>query len=215
MSNGTAGFSRGKVFGVVVLVLLALLFGYLFYKRSHEAPTTTFENTVLNPPVDLPQFNLTDCNGNAFTRDSLQNQWTLLFFGYTNCMHLCPTTMSTLNQMYQILVTQQQSPMPQVVMISIDPEHDSLTKLKQFVTSFNPHFQGATGQRDEIDVLTKALNIEYAKQNSSENPNGYTIDHSGAVALVDPSGRLIMIFSPPIDPKVMAHDINLITSSSG
>lgn len=214
MIPGLSNLSRNQLIGIIVVAVLALILGIWLSMRAFGPPPEP-ANTVFSPSLDIASFNLTDTNGRAFDNAALQDHWTFLFFGFTNCPSICPTTMATLNQMYQILLNDKQNPMPRVVMVSIDPDNDTPVRLQQYVSSFNPNFVGAIGSKEDIDQLTSSLNIVYTKVQTSENPQGYTIDHSGAVLLIDPTGRLISIFSPPLDAATMANDFQLIVESSG
>jgi len=196
-----------------VIALLGGIFASHFYtqKTSLESAKTA---TIFSPPQEISKFSLVDSQGRPFNNNTFWGHWTFIFFGFTTCAQICPTTMNDLNQMYQSLLKNQQNPMPQVVLISIDPATDTLEKLGNYVQSFNPHFQGATGDKSEIDKLTSHLGILYQK--TKDKKTGLeTIDHSGAILLVDPSGKLAAIFSAPHDPVAMAKDFQVIVSNSG
>src|ERR1043165_1775630 len=131
---------------IILLALIALLGGfwashYYTQKTSLAAAKTA---TIFSPPQDITKFSLVDTKGRPFNNNTLWGHWTFIFFGFTSCAQICPPTLNDLNQMYQLLLKDQQNPMPQVVLISIDPATDTLKKLGSYVQSFNPHFQGAT-----------------------------------------------------------------------
>jgi protein SCO1/2 len=123
--------------------------------------------------------------------------------------------MADLNKMYAILLQQEQNPMPQVVLVSVDPANDTLEKLGNYVASYNPHFQGATGDKAEIDKLAASLNILVTQTPMGQKVGAQAIDHSGAILLIDPTGKLIAVFSLPHDPAAMARDFELIVKNSG
>lgn len=214
MKNPLSGLSGDKLYAVIALAIGAILLGLWFGFKSYSvAPTSAASDyTLFTPALDITPFQLTDSNDRPFTNLSLQGHWTLIYFGFTNCQSICPTTMTMLNNVYQILLQQQQNPMPDVVMITVDPDNDTPARMHDYVTSFNAHFQGVTGEKAQIDQLASNLNIVYTKVKTG---NGYTFDHSGAILLVDPSGRLIALFSPPLDAKSVAGDFTNIVNSSG
>lgn len=213
MKNPLSGLSINQIFAVIALAIGAILIGLWFSYRSFTPPKTESSNyTLYSPAADITPFQLTDSNGRSFTNMSLQGHWTFLYFGFTNCTSLCPTTMQLLNKIYQILLQQAQNQMPDVVMVTIDPDNDTPARLRDYVTSFNPHFQGVTGAKEQIQQLASNLNIVYTKVKTS---NGFTFDHSGLILLVDPSGRLIAVFSPPLDANSIAQDYQNIVNSSG
>lgn len=202
---------------LMILFALAALIGGLwagyFYTQKNTLAGAK-ASTIFSPPQEVAQFSLIDTKGRAFNNNSLWGQWTFMFFGFTNCGQICPTTMSHLNQMYQFLLKEKQNPMPQIMLISVDPERDTLKKLGDYVQSFNPHFQGATGDKAEIDKLASSVSVLYVK--SKDKKTGETtIDHSGTILLLDPNGKLIAIFSPPHDPAQMVKDFQLIVANSG
>lgn len=196
---------------IIVVVLIALIGGiWLGYKHEKKNNYSSQQSsTIFSPPQPIAKFSLVDTNGKPFDNDALWGQWTFLFFGFTQCPQVCPAAMANLKQMYDVLLQQQQNPMPQVVLVSIDPEHDTLPKLKNYVVSFNPHFQGATGDMGAIDKLAASLNVLVFKDKQGN------IDHSGTILLMDPAGKLIAVFSSPHDPKALAHDFSLIVKNSG
>jgi len=202
---------------LIILFALAALLGGIFashFYRQKNSLDAAKAATIFSPPQEIAKFSLIDTKGRVFNNNSYWGHWTFIFFGFTSCAQICPPTMNNLNQMYQILLKEQQNPMPQVVLVSIDPEHDTMKKLGDYVQSFNPHFQGATGDKAEIDKLSSSLGILYLKTKDKKT-GAESIDHSGAILLIDPAGKLAAIFSPPHDPAAMAKDFELIVKNSG
>lgn len=213
MKNPFSGLTSNQLYAVIALAIGAVLIGLWLSYRSFAPPKPVSTNfTLYTPSVDIAPFQLTDSNDRPFTNLSLQGHWTFLFFGFTNCQSICPITMTLLNNVYQILYQEEQNPMPDVVMITIDPDNDTPSRMHDYVTSFNPHFQGATGDKQQIQQLASSLNVVYMRVKTS---NGYTFDHSGSLMLIDPSGRLIALFTPPLDAKSVAEDYANIVNSSG
>jgi protein SCO1/2 len=212
--------SRMRWLGLVIAIaLLAALFGlwtrHNVAPADNSAPLTLNNGTVLPQPRLISEFTLTDMNGQPFTRDRLHGHWNLIFFGFTRCPELCPTTLSTLNQMYQQLQSDHQEPLPKVYFISVDPERDTPQQIKQYVTGFNPNFFGATGTSEQLQQMTQEFSVMYAKvmqqNNGTQNSeNNYTIDHSGTLLLVDPNGQLLAIFSTPHEAKALAQSFEEI-----
>jgi protein SCO1/2 len=197
---------------IIIAVIFIALIGGIWLGYQHEEKnnySSQQTSTIFSPPQEITKFSLVDTNGKPFDNNALWGQWTFLFFGFTQCPQICPIAMANLKQMYEILLQQKQSPMPQVVLISVDPEHDTLPKLKNYVVSFNPHFQGATGDPAALDKLAASLNILVFKDKQGN------IDHSGTILLIDPAGKLIAVFSAPHDPAAMAKNFSLIVKNSG
>ena len=139
----------------------------------------------------IEPFNLLDQNGQSVGLASLKGQWSLLFFGFTYCPDICPTTLGVLNRAVQ----QMQNP-PQVVLVSVDPERDTPTQLAEYLPSFNPQFKGYTGSFDSIVGLATNVNIAFGKVPGSE-PGTYTVDHSASIVVVDPFGRYAGFIKAP------------------
>jgi len=182
------------------------------YQQLHSAHAVTIDGVVLDSPQSVTDFHLTDHNGNSFSKKNLKGQWTLLFFGFTNCGMVCPTTLAALNNMYHIL--QRELPdneLPQVVMISVDPERDSVERMKEYIAAFNPHFIGARGETAEINALEKQLHIVAVKmQAEGQSQNQYTINHSAEIMLFNPEGMLQAFLSYPHKAEQMAKDYKAV-----
>ena len=165
---------------IILLAVMALTLGVWIGTRhfNKELPANGEASTIFSPPQDIGTFSLVDTKGRPFNNDSLWGQWTFLFFGFTNCGSICPTEMANLAKLYTILLQDKQNPMPQVVMISVDPDRDTLQKLGAYVTSFNPHFQGATGDKSQINQLASNLSILYTQVVTNKQSGDYSFDHS-------------------------------------
>lgn len=200
---------RQILFSGIAFGLIALFFGLWSHYNLNEKPQKNLElksGTAFPIPREIKPFELKNApDGTSFSNTQLKGQWSMMFFGFTNCAMLCPTTLTKLNQFYTDVAADKVDQLPHVFFISIDPERDTLQRLNQYVTSFNKNFRGATGTEAQLDNLTHELNILYAKVNPN-NDEDYQIDHSGTVLVINPEGNLAALFSPPIDPKILAED---------
>lgn len=170
---------------------------------SGQAPRTP--EGILTSPITPPAFTLTRHDLMPFTPDSLRGKWSLMFFGYTHCPDVCPTTLTELAQAYSLLGEQDALKDIQFVFISVDPERDTPQRLAGYVSYFNEAFVGATGIPDEIKRLTQALGIRYEKAEPTET--GYVVNHSSAVLLMDPQGRYYARFSAPHYSEVISQRV--------
>ncbi|WP_455211754.1 SCO family protein [Kaarinaea lacus] len=150
------------------------------------------KNILLATPIKIEPFELTTQHGTPFTAEQLRNHWTFLFFGYTHCPDICPTTLTELAAMAEQIPQGSQS---QIVFVSVDPERDTVEYLKEYITFFNEQFLGLTGQMASINNLTKQLNIKHTKEPAAGN--NYAVNHSSAVLLIDPKGRYVAKFTAP------------------
>ncbi|MDX2346345.1 MAG: SCO family protein [Legionella sp.] len=215
---------KKKSIGWVALFTSLMIAGILansFYSKrtiaaKKQATRDAFHGTLLNAPRPMQDFSLMSTNGTPFSQNNLKNHWTMMFFGFTRCGFVCPTTMAELGKMYRLLENQHVSPLPQVLMVSIDPARDDITQLKRYVTAFHPKFQGAKGSEEMTRAMTHALGVAYAK--IATNPNAPAteddIEHTGAVMLFNPDGHLAAFFTTPHQAKYLADDYELLLNNS-
>lgn len=134
----------------------------------------------------LPQLVLDGTDGRSWHTADLSGKWSLVFFGYTYCPDICPTTLAELREIYHGLPHELQAD-TRVLMVSVDPQRDTPEQLRAYLDFFDPDFQGLTGALTDIQTLSQALGIPFIPGDTSQP--GYTVDHSGNLALVGPDGR--------------------------
>ncbi|KTD39966.1 SCO family protein [Legionella parisiensis] len=209
--------AKSVTFTVVILLALAGLFSGIFVGQhvhfKKKIDDSTFHGTYLENPRPVNQFSLTGIDAKSFDNKSLKGKWTVLFFGFTSCGYVCPTTMAELTKMYHLLEDKGVKNLPRVVMISIDPERDNQEKLSSYVTSFHPDFYGARGDEESIKLMTREMGIAYAKVIEKGNDSkNYDIQHSGALMLFNPQGELNAFFTTPHHADLLAKDYLLLVS---
>jgi|TARA_B110000116_G_scaffold91917_1_gene80110 protein SCO1/2 len=193
---------RGIKLTVVVLLsfITLIMFGFINKITSPRIlkPIELQINgaRVFERPRELSAFNLVTHGGQKFTLQSLHGQWSLLFFGFSQCPDVCPTTLAMLNQWYQTLDRGVQIS-TQVAMVSVDPARDSQELLAQYVPYFNPNFMGVRGDFLDTKRFANQLNVAFNKVVQGDD---YSIDHSAHIALIDPQGNYYGYFKPPFDP---------------
>jgi len=128
----------------------------------------------------------------------------VLFFGYTHCPDVCPTTLGELGITLKRLGADASK--VQVLFVTLDPARDTAAVLAQYVPSFNPTFLGLTGSEEEIAQVAKSFKVFYKKQESSSKA-GYTMDHSANTFVIDPQGRLRLLFGFGTGAAPLVHDI--------
>lgn len=151
---------------------------------------------VFDNPRVLSEFKLQDQNGKPFTLASLEGKWSLVFFGFSHCPDVCPTTMAMLNQWYATLepdITED----TQVVMVTVDPARDTEKVLSEYVPYFNSEFTGVRGEFLDTKRFANQLNVAFNKVLQGDS---YSIDHSAHIALINPQGHYYGFFKPPFDP---------------
>ncbi len=193
--------------GLVAGVVLSLSLNNSDPQKSgpQDSNTTTTSPTnipgLLWPnPKQITAFQLIDQNTGNFNLENLKGHWSMLFFGYTHCPDICPTTMSLLNSVTKNLAESKDA-IPQVIFVTIDPLRDTQQHLTDYISYFNAEFYGLTGSEENISSLTQQLGILSIKipAENSEDVTDYLMDHSSSILLLDPQARLVGIFSAPHD----------------
>lgn len=185
---------------IAILIALILLVVYGFSWRMNQPVIMSKEQLqingaiVLDKPRIFSDFELEDHRGEVFNLDRMKGIWTIVFFGFTHCPDICPTTLAMLNETYSKLKPSEKE-LLQVVMISLDPERDTVEKLAEYVPYFNPEFTGVTGNKHLIRRLTAELNVAYNQVPLSGDD--YTVDHSTQLILVNPMGHYHGFFKAP------------------
>ncbi|MBO9354258.1 redoxin domain-containing protein [Bordetella petrii] len=153
---------------------------------------------------------LTDHNGQARTLQDFAGKVVVVFFGFTQCPDVCPTSLAELSQVMETLGDDAKR--VQVLMITVDPERDTADILKQYVTTFDPRFLGLTGTPDQIKQAAASFKAYYAKVPTDGGKN-YTMDHTAAFYLLDGKGESRVLANNTIGADALAHDIKALLGS--
>lgn len=199
--------------------VLALVLGFLANQLTNTAVTSSNQTkleggTALSgQEKPLIPFELVDKNNQPLTNEQLKGQWSYLFFGYTRCPDVCPTALQMMTETLHILDDSGANEGFQAVFVSVDPERDTPQILKSYVDYFDPRIVGATGEKLELDKLTKQLGIIYLQAENPENPEQYLVDHSAQILVINPRGEFAAVLSPPHKPEIMAEDLQRLRES--
>lgn len=227
-----------------VIILLVAVFAiaagsYFSMLRKQEAKEEAIEaarakflnvqGNVLDPARKISVPHLQQHDGAPFTGENLQQQWSILFFGFTHCSEICPATMSLLAQAKKMAAAQNVE-FPKVYLVSIDQDRDNLESLAKFVGGFDEEFTGITGDPKLIKALSLQMSVIYmpaqpeqAKAGQEESGDkgeekgddkGYQIDHSAALLLLNPQGSLVAFLNPPHSAEKILKDTRLIIDSA-
>jgi protein SCO1/2 len=148
-------------------------------------------------------FKLIDQNGNSITDADIKGRPFLVLFGYTHCPDVCPTTLFDVSEVMRALG--KDADRTGALFVTVDPERDTPVVIKDYLSSFDPHLRGATGDRAAIDAAEKAYRV-YAKKVPTDNGD-YTMDHTALVYLMDKQGRFVAPFSLKRRPEEAAADL--------
>ncbi|MEO8344897.1 MAG: SCO family protein [Betaproteobacteria bacterium] len=149
-------------------------------------------------------FQLNDANGKPRTLADFRGKAVVMFFGYTHCPDVCPTTLAELAEVMKQLGPDAER--VQVLFVTVDPERDTPQLLAQYVPAFDPRFLGLYGDAAATERTAKEFKIIYQKQ-PGVTPGSYTMDHSAGTYIFDPQGRLRLYVSYGQKPEVFAHDL--------
>ena len=155
---------------------------------------------LLETPRNFGEIQLVDHHGKPFLRERFEGHWTLVFFGFTHCPDICPTTMAFLDEFVtQLEGTEAED--TQVVLVSVDPARDTVEQLATYVPYFNPDFLGVTGEFLDLHRFATALNTPFRKVPGQDE--NYVVDHSANVVLINPRGDYHGFFKAPLDQAKM------------
>ena len=207
----TARLIRIGVIAIVAFVLGLILARALWPARP-EIPATEL-TTILPQPKALPPLALVSEAGAVLGPDLFRGHWTLVFFGFTHCPDVCPTTLAMLAQATHALAVLPPAQRPRVLFVSVDPERDTPAELARYVRFFDPAFLGATGTEAQVAAAAAAFAVPYAKV---PLPDGsYTMDHGTGLYVVAPSGAIAAIASGVRDARALARDYRKVVGYAG
>jgi protein SCO1/2 len=185
---------------VIVAFILVIVGGFVYRIQQPRVMTATEMKAnglyLLETPRNFGELNLVDHRGEPFTRARFEGRWSMVFFGFTYCPDICPTTMAFLDRfMAELEGTEARD--TQVVMVSVDPARDTVEQLATYVPYFNPEFIGVTGEFLDIHRFATSLNTPFRKVPGQEE--NYLVDHSANVVLINPRGDYHGFFKAPLD----------------
>jgi protein SCO1/2 len=175
------GPSNGTVYAIIGLLLAVLLLaagGYLFLSGS--------------PPAALMvggPFSLIDGDGKPVTDQTWRGKYMLVYFGYTYCPDVCPTTLTNVAAALDKLGAKAERIQP--LFITVDPKRDTPAVVRQYAAAFGPRVVGLTGTAEQIAAVAKAYRVYYAEHRTGPGPDDYSMDHSSVLYLMGPDGRFI------------------------
>ncbi len=190
-----------KLTRLFLLLALALLAGCS--KPEYSAPLHAIDVSWQHPH---PDFHLMDATGKPRTLADYRGKVVVLFFGYTHCPEVCPTTLADLAQVMRLLGKDASS--VQVLFVTLDPERDTPAVLSKFVPSFDPSFVGLYGNAEATAQAAKAFGVNYEKH--ADKHGGYTLDHTDSTYLIGPDGAPLWMSRYGEQAELVVKDINLL-----
>ncbi|MBA1190382.1 SCO family protein [Pseudomonas entomophila] len=182
-----------------LLALIVCVFAVRLTGGAGQASSTELARAgiiLLPQSRGLPPLQMTDQQGRSVALDQLKGTWSLVFFGYTYCPDICPTTLAQLRQIKHQL-PQHTVDRLRIVLVSVDPARDTTAQLKQYLAYFDKDFLGVRGSIEDTRTLSQALSIPFIPADT--RTPGYTVDHSGNLAIIGPDGRQRGFVRAPFD----------------
>ncbi len=184
----------------------------LWWRQPPPPPPALSIGTLLLPRREVADFTLIDHRGRSFARADLRGSWSLLFFGYTHCPDVCPTTLATLAAFEKRVRADADPVRPRVLFVSVDARRDTPQQLAGYVPYFDPDFVGLTAA-DQATVEAFARNLGIAVLLTDRPDGSYNVDHSGAILVIDPAGRMAAVLTGPFTAQALQADFRLIAAS--
>ena len=201
---------------LVVAIAMAAAVAGVYLARALDQPAVTplESGTALPVPGELQAFSLVDTTGAPVTPAQLRGHPTLVFFGFTYCPDVCPTTLALLASVRQQVARKDPGMAGlKVALISVDPERDTPEQLGRYISSFGADFIGLTGNPPEIVKAQRSFGVAASRVELAGG--GYTMDHSATVFVLDSQARKVAVFTPPLRAAALARDLEKLAPTLG
>jgi len=205
----------------ILIAAIAAALGLWAAQRYFAAPVATkWPQTqavrLFDPPRELPGFSLRQSDGTPLVPGELKGHWTLVSLGFTHCPDICPTTLATMAQAQKQWASIPESTRPRLLFISADPERDTPGRTGEYAHAFHRDTLAATADVPALENFARSLSMVFAKVPAPEGTpaDQYSVDHSAAMAVLDPQGRMSGLIQPPFDPKAIAVDMAALTAAT-
>jgi protein SCO1/2 len=164
---------------------------------------------LFEQPRALPAFSLRQSDGTQLVPGELNGHWTVVFLGFTHCPDICPTTLAELAQAQKQWAALPDSTRPRVLFVSVDPDRDTPDRIGEYAHAFHRDTLAATADVPALEAFAKSLSLVFMKVPAADGApaDQYSVDHSAALAVLDPQGRMAGVIPPPLQPKAIAADL--------
>lgn len=182
-----------------------LVIGCILLAACEQKLPSPFKASDVSAQYAGADFHLREASGKSVSLNDYRGKVVALFFGYTHCPDVCPTTLADMARVMALLGEEAQR--VQVLFVTLDPERDSDELLAQYVPAFHPSFRGLRGDAAATAEAARAFGIQYQKVPTS---SGYNLDHSAGTYLIGPRGRPVLLSPFAQRPEYLAQDIKLL-----
>lgn len=196
--------SLGQVVRFLRLLALGALVATSLIACGDRQTPLQFKGTDITGSSIGGDFSMSDHTGQTRKLSDFRGKVVLLFFGYTHCPDVCPTTLSEVAAALKVLGPKADD--VQVLFVTVDPDRDTQALLAQYVPAFNPRFMALRGSREELETAAKLFKVVYEK-NASPSGN-YTMNHTAGTFVLDQKGRLRLLIPYGAGVEVLVHDLS-------
>lgn len=193
--------NSGFWFLLVLIAAVGVVFGFVI-----ERPYT-FRGSVIDPAVPAPEFSLLSSQGEEYSLVSRTGKFVLIFFGYTYCPDVCPTTLSEMKEIKTRLKDKAEN--IEFVFITVDPQRDTQEQLTRYLASFDGSFFGLTGTTEQLEMVWKDYGV-YREIQETDNSLGYLVDHTSRLYLINSQGELMMTYLYETTLDEIVSDLNYL-----
>lgn len=200
-----------RLFAVLASVALVLSLSACDWFDSNRPGKVTFNSTDVTGAPYGKELALTDHHGQARTLADFKGKAVMIFFGYTQCPDVCPTTMVEMAQIMKELGPD--ADRVQVLFVTVDPQRDTQALLAQYVPAFDPRFLGLFGDEEATQKVAREFKVFYQKVPNKNNPDSYTMDHTAGTYVLDPQGNLRLFIKHGQDTASIVSDLRTLLKS--
>lgn len=203
------------LFAALGVALGLLAARYLLPHRASLAPRLQSVR-LFQQPRELPAFELRQSDGTPLVPGELKGHWTLVFLGFTHCPDVCPTTLAALAGAQKQWATLPAGTRPRVLFVSVDPERDTPDVIGEYAHAFHADTLAATADIPALEAFAQSLSLVFMKAPAPAGApaDQYSVDHSAALAVLDPQARMAGVIQPPLEPAKIAADLLILSKGT-
>jgi len=207
MALGSKTSSRGSIVAAAFIAVLLAAGGGMLWFVEHRPAAGLGSAVAIGGP-----FSLTDGDGKAVTDQTYRGKYLLVYFGYTYCPDVCPTTLTNVAAALDKLGPRADRLQP--LFITVDPNRDTPAVVKQYAAAFSPRLIGLTGSPEQIKAVAHEYRVYYAVHRTGPGPNDYAMDHSSILYLMGPDGKFLSVVPADAGADTIAADLQRQLPSS-
>ncbi len=201
---------RGRITrALIILLTIGALsaIAFVLWQQFGPRPGARY-GVVINASKPIDDFRLDSTLGHPVALSDFDDRYTVLYFGYTTCPDICPTTLADLGKAEQLLGDV--ADRVQMIFVTVDPERDTPERMRDYLAFFGDHFVGLSGSLEDTEMIAGQFGVVYEKQMVSQSATDYLIDHSSVVVVLDPERRPLVMFPFGVTAEQIAADIQAV-----